>query len=438
MPLYDERDKRQKRSIVNFSLRGTIALGERTFNCFKCNKRGMPIVENLISENVVKCPHCGTTRDISRNLKGTGTRETGYFVLRRAPTFAQVYGEKPTEIEVTFPIASLEKSIKGEYVVWGASWPLCRGDGRNITAAQPLKTWKDDSGKVHVGSDDGKELIRDGIVERPFKWGDHSFAPGDTVPCPGKRADMYPHCSVCKANVELRIAPTTDSGIYEFGWWKLTSTSTENYNVIEETIQHCIKFFGDAFTLIPFTLRLVEKNRGYFDADENKRKMRNHYYLELIPPPEVSIIIRRMMYENFVKTGQLTTAKLDIPALPAGEERVLVEDDSVPDYVRYADDEGVFEGEYYESEQETPEVVEPELPAPESAPITPMSVAQIQEKYVDLWNRLKAHGVTAPMWSKVREDMDTVPAKMANMATVCEALDAGKSKEEALQLIAAE
>lgn len=428
MALKDRR-KRRKSNVLSFRQLGTVALGYKVFNC---KKAGCGAKKIRVTGDSVACPKCGTVRRFTGDPKTDGSypTEAGFFVLGNAPNLANAHGKEPTEIEVTFPFSTLEKNISGDYILWGAGSVLCKGDGEVVKEAWPFTTKKGQKGQLYVNSAPGQSLVRDGYAERAFDWGDQHFEAGDEVTCPGQDRDLYPHCANCKASVELRFSGTDQQGTYEYGYYKLTTTSAYNYDAMEEAIENGLRFFEKGFQFVPFKLRLVEKTRQYFDTRQNKRASSDHYYLELVPPPEITLLIRRMQAEEFMKTGRVLPAAQHIeqPALAGPVEELDPNDLPEPRYDDVEDAEFVEDAPQPVPEVEQQAIANIKAKEQTAAKADPVvNVSKVRDDYVDLWNQLNRAGIKTPLWSKVQNDPQKAVELVGVMRGGIEALDAGEN-----------
>lgn len=272
---------------------GIIRLGYRMFRCQRCHEkiRWHP--------GPVACPKCGHVQDV--DARRTFPQQADHFVLRDAPEIQAYYGpsgELVRELDVMLLFPDIERNFDASYQVWGGGILLCQGDGERVIRARPLKVVQK-NGRLVVSQDAGEALVRDGNALRAFKWGDHEFAPGDPVPCPGSRGiqgEGYPQCRGCGMSAMLKVAMAIPE-LFRFAYYQLATGSWRNYEGILATLQRVRGDYPDPATgemivgsrpvnAVRYKLRLQSEATAYYDERAGMLKPVEKYFLQMEPYPE--------------------------------------------------------------------------------------------------------------------------------------------------------
>ena len=252
--------------------------------------------------------------------------QDSHFVLTDAPDIAEVYGDKPRELDVILPFPDIARNFDAFYTVWAGGVLVCKGDGEYIRYATPLRT-EEKSGRTRVYNDSGDTLVSDGQAQVAFKWNGQEFEPGDLVPCSGAAQDLYPQCAACRKSALLKVMMAKPE-LIRCGYYQLATTSGRNYDTILGTLEMVSADGLRPVNGIPFKLRLVEEATTYID--KGKRKATKKWFVQLEPSP----VIVRALYQQQARA--LLGATIDTKANPVTGEVIdeweEVEDEAPPPF----------------------------------------------------------------------------------------------------------
>lgn len=250
-------------------------------------------------------------------------KATDYFVLTDAPDIAEVYGDKPRELDVLFPFPDIPRNFDAAYTVWGGGVLICRGDGEFVEHATPHKvshrTNKDGKKLLSVKNAPGGTLVSHGVAKCAFTWGDTKFQTGDHVACPGEEADAYPHCKACKISAILKVMMAKPD-LFRLGYYQISTGSGRNYDTILAALELLHDGLG-AVSGVPCKLRLVQEPSTYMD-DSGMRKKTKNWYLHL----ESDQVFTRTMYANQAMAALANIGQAPAPQLEAGYEEADFEE----------------------------------------------------------------------------------------------------------------
>ena len=237
------------------------------------------------------------------------------------------------ELDVLLPFPDVERNFDANYQVWGGGILLCQGDGEYVQYAIPHQC-RDTAKGVSVKNAPGPTLVSNGVAQVKFAWNGHEFEPGELVPCPGARADAYPHCGACSLGCLLKVM-MADPELFRMGYYQISTGSKRNYDTIMGTLEMVP---AERLNGLEFKLRMVEEPTTYVDKDGSRKKGKK-WFLQLEPDP----VKTREAYRRAI------AGPPPAPALPepAPEEWDDV-DDPLPPPVALAqepDEEVVVEGE---------------------------------------------------------------------------------------------
>lgn len=206
--------------------------------------------------------------------------QADHFVLTDAPEVAGVYGEQPRELDVILPFPDIERNFDAAYTVWAGGVLLCRGDGDYVDYATPHRA-EEKRGRTSVYNVAGDTLVSNGVAQINFEWNGELFRAGDHVPCPGAKADAYPHCCACRVSAVLKVMMARPD-LFRLGYYQIATGSGRNYDTILGTLE-LIHGQTGRVNGIPFKLRLVKESTVY--RDNGKRKTTEKWFLQLEPDP---------------------------------------------------------------------------------------------------------------------------------------------------------
>lgn len=258
-----------------------------------------------------------------------------HFVLTDAPEIAEVYGVEPTTLDIMLPFSDIERNFDAHYTVWAGGVLVCKGNGEFVEFAAPMnvtkKAGKNGKETTHVYNASGDTLVVDGVAQSSFDWGDEHFDSGDTVPCPGAAAGMYPQCASCKISAILKML-MADPRLFRLSYYQLATGSGSNYDNILGALELIRGDSVDPITGekrygtrpvsgVPFKLSLVKRQITYTD-DTGKRSKTEKFFLQLEPSPD------------YVRAALTSTARsafgFNQPQLPAPDP--ILEDDEFDDF----------------------------------------------------------------------------------------------------------
>lgn len=261
--------------------------------------------------------------------------QDNHFVLTDAPEIAEVYGAEPTTLDIMLPFSDIDRNFDAHYTVWAGGVLTCKGNGEFVEFAAPMnatkKAGKNGKETTHVYNAPGDTLVVDGVAQSSFDWGEEHFDAGDTVPCPGAAAGMYPQCASCKISAILKML-MADPRLFRLSYYQLATGSGSNYDNILGALELIRGDSVDPITGekrygtrpvsgVPFKLSLVKRQITYTD-DSGKRSKTEKYFLQLEPSPD------------YVRAALTSTARsafgFNQPQLPAPEP--ILEDDDFDDF----------------------------------------------------------------------------------------------------------
>jgi hypothetical protein len=235
-----------------------------------------------------------------------------HFVLTDAPEIAEVYGDRPRELDVILPFPDVMRNFDADYTVWAGGVLVCKGDGDYVEQAAPLKVVKAKTGKLSVRNAAGDTLVYSGVAQVAFSWNGEAFEPGDHVPCPGARADLYPHCAACRVSAVLKVMMARPD-LFRLGYYQISTGSGRNYDTILGTLE-LIHAQTGRVNGIPFKLRLVKEPTMYIE--KGKRHKTEKWFLQIEPDPDFT---RRLYSQQAARILDAGEPEVQAPALGAGE-----------------------------------------------------------------------------------------------------------------------
>jgi hypothetical protein len=157
--------------------------------------------------------------DKEQGDKGPYPRATDHFVIKDLPEVVAVYGKKPKELDIMFPVNDLEIVFPQWYKRYGKSGLLCRGDGE--TAEMVDK----DTGEIKK------------------------------IPCPGMECTWFQqkHCRYL-AHLQFLLPKVSILGVYQ-----IDTSSYHSIININSTLQLLRAVTGGRIAMIPLKLALRPK-----------------------------------------------------------------------------------------------------------------------------------------------------------------------------------
>ena len=263
----------------------------------------------LVRSGIIRLGH----RETKVKKRGDGsTYEVTYpvqddhFLLHDAPEIAEVYGDKPRELDVILPFPDIARNFDAFYKVWAGGVLICKGDGEYILHAAPFRVEEKD-GKTRVYNASGDTLVSDGQAQVAFEWNGQEFKPGDLIPCSGAAQDLYPHCAVCRKSAILKVMMAKPE-LIRFGYYQVATGSGRNYDTILGTLELISGEGQLPVSGILFKMRLVKEATTY--TEKGKRKATKKWFLQLEPEPTLV----RALYQQ--KARALLGATVDAKADP--------------------------------------------------------------------------------------------------------------------------
>jgi hypothetical protein len=275
------------------------------------------------------------------NASGIGEhpQKTDYFVLKDKETepIRKVYGEKPTCLDIVFPVEDEEKIKPQYYKNYSLTQGLrCHGTGAPSEENRRL-----------IDTDTGEMVNRD---TKHSKWVPYE--------CMGKECPEY-QAKQCKGIMSLQFILYKVPG---FGVWQINSGSWNSIVNINSCIDYIRALFGGHIAMIPLQLTIEPKEVQ--DPDSGKRL--TVYVLNL----RNNMTLAEMKASTIQFQKQLGIAeRLTLP--PAAEE---VEPDEI-----------IEDG----NEPESPEPPVQIVPPVSTPPATPAATQQPKETTIE-WDDLKA------------------------------------------------
>jgi hypothetical protein len=265
-----------------------------------------------------------------------------HFVLTDAPEIASVYGETPKEIDVLFPFPDVQRNFDAHYCVWAGGVLVCKGDGEQVLAANPFRV-EEKNGRVGVYNAPGDTLVDNGVALKAFSWNGSHFEAGETVPCPGAKQGLYPHCAACSPSSMLKVM-LAHQDLIRFGYYQISTGSGRNYDTLLGTMEEICKLAGRV-NGIPFKLRIVEEATLFQDA-AGQRKQTKRFFLQLEPQPElIQALYRKTQAALVAEPGGYQLHALPMEHEPEPEDYIdadglLIEEPAPPPVAHQAVAEG--------------------------------------------------------------------------------------------------
>ena len=242
----------------------------------------MPIKDRkrrrLVRLGVIRLGH-KETRKRDNGSEYSFPVQDDHFVLTDAPEIITIYGNEPRELDVMLPFPDIGRNFDAYYQVWASGVLLCQGDGEYVQYAAPVNVIKD-KGKERLRAGEGETLVNNGTACVPFDWNGDHFETGETVPCPGADANLYPHCQFCKLSALLKVMMARPE-LFRMGYYQIVTGSGRNYDTIMGTLE---AMPADKLSGIPFKLRLVKEATTY--TEKGKRHATEKWFIQLEPDPE--------------------------------------------------------------------------------------------------------------------------------------------------------
>jgi hypothetical protein len=236
---------------------------------------------------------------------------TDYFVLRDAPDLIDIYGDKPTRLNVLLPFDEIDRNFPAWHQLWSAGGLVCQGNGELIDYA--------------INPNTGEVLVRNGVAQISNGLsGGVKITQGDPVACPGLD-HSYGRCKNCRPRALLIVI------IPEMGRLAYYQVATGSiHNIINLTgqmrwYQECIGRLQG----IPFVLELRAESISTPSGEGGKRARREKYLLSLETHPDYV----RAMFEDMsarALPGAPPVAQLAAPAQDAQVESVEFDEDDAP------------------------------------------------------------------------------------------------------------
>jgi hypothetical protein len=236
---------------------------------------------------------------------------TDYFVLRDAPDLIDIYGDKPTRLNVLLPFDEIDRNFPAWHQLWSAGGLVCQGNGEFIDYAVSPQT-----GEVLVR--DGRALISNGLGNGI------KITAGEPVACPGLD-HSYSRCKNCRPRALLVVI------IPEMGRLAYYQVATGSiHNIINLTGQ--MRWYQERIGRlqgIPFVLELRAESISTPSGEGGKRARREKYLLSLETHPEY---VQAMLKEMSARAlpGGPPVAQLTAPAQDAPAESVDFAEDDAP------------------------------------------------------------------------------------------------------------
>ena len=179
------------------------------------------------------------------------------------------YGAEPRALFV-YPLGSTaDEVVNASYRRWTAgNLLLCRGDGERISRA-----FTQGKGSIQV--------VKNGVCVTAFEDGGQAFEPGDTVPCPGSRRDLYNKCLDCTIHSIMRFIvrdPHRPADLIgdAFGYFDISNKSPVNWETLTGqlmTFELVARNANKDLMALPLILQRVVRqmpvttNKGRFTKD---------------------------------------------------------------------------------------------------------------------------------------------------------------------------
>jgi predicted RNA-binding Zn-ribbon protein involved in translation (DUF1610 family) len=369
-----DRDRQTSRRLMRL---GIVRLGYRVIKCSndRCDQR----IRDT-GENVVTCPNCGQKNVLRRNgktVRYSYPMQADHFVLWDAPEIAQIYGEKPRELNVILPFREAHRNFDAFYELWAGGVLVCKGDGDQVLYAGPFNAEEDNKGQMRVHNAPGNTLVNDGQAQNTFSWNGKAFEPGEIVPCSGASQDLYDHCRACKAVARLKML-MADPELFRLGYYQLATGSGRNYDTLLATLE-LIEEAAGRVSGMPFVLRLVEEATSYKDESGTRRRT-DKWFLQLEPEPDLT----RKLYAKKIEQAVGEEKKaLPPPKETESEDWVIEEKDSPPPYAE-------AEAEIEESKPEEAKFTPPDTWQEFAAAAIDRLGFNAQKHVINAWRKIKA------------------------------------------------
>lgn len=311
-----------KRNRPGMARIGKIRLGYMLRKCTHCNRGTRAKLET--------CEHCGQ-KNPTPEKREMYPVSTSHFVLDDVPELIEVYGAKPTFLNIWFPFNSLDDSMPSAHKLHSASSVLCIGDGEKISYA--------------INAQTGKPIVRDVALvdysETNIEGEKVEFRKGEGVPCSGYKHDLYRKCAFCKPSTTLKFLIRE---IPRFAYYEITTGSITNYTRLDEQLSYFTApksegGMGVGLKGIPFRLSLapemisvpnLDRNGNPKNGEPPKKRVEKHL-LKLEIDPDW---IRQLMAVQ----SQLAAPSrllLDAPAtVNEPDDYLLVEDEFNQDEIK--------------------------------------------------------------------------------------------------------
>jgi hypothetical protein len=249
-----------------------------------------------------RLPRLGKIRlGIKKVSKKTGKEypaEAPHFVC--PPEVKRVYGEKPTELDIVFPVENPEVFFPQSYKAYGSDQRLkCKGDGETA---------------IRLNPETGELEERD----CPCEWLEEN------------KCSLRGHLMVLLPRVSM-------GGVYQ-----IDTGSYNNIVNINSYIDY-LKALVGRVSLIPLKLRRVEQV-----VNSPEGKARKHYLLQLELPADFQMVAKMRQEKNYIPPAQ--QFELEAPKEEGPEPDTPIE------LVEEEEIEKVIEGEVVEESQPEAEV----------------------------------------------------------------------------------
>lgn len=304
-----------------------------------------------------------------------------YFVLTDAPFLAEILGEQPQALQIHFPYPLFDDNITAAYRVWaggrrkGSGISVCQGDGEIVHSALPFKVSVDGEGRTHVNRAKGPRLVSYKRVAVDFKWGDHSFQVGDSIPCPGGAKGMYPHCEVCNPSILLKVMIRHPLEAARWGYWQIATGSIRNYRHFMGVWSSITN--GGQLPIpmndVPFVLRIMPEGT-LFQGRDQSWSAKKAFFLKLELDRKVAELVEGARDRRFVAMLEGRVDPMLVPQLSARLESDFDDpyedsgDDGIDEQLPFDEppvENGTYDEMYLEEDPFTEEETEPdESPAP--------------------------------------------------------------------------
>lgn len=322
---------------------------------------------------VKEMPILDLQKDATPRLKRAGVIRLGYkkknssgkeypvaadhFVLKDAPSLTEIYGDKPTRLNVYLPFDEVDRNLMAWHQLWVASSLLCRGDGQRVDYAVEHQT--------------GEVIVKRGKALATGKRGGIDMTAGHPVKCPGMDHGLYPRCEKCRPNALLIVIIPELSRL---AYYQIATSSI--HNIVNLTGQmRWVKQEIGHLQGVPFILELRQDSISTPGKNGN-RVRRDKYLMHLEPNPEWVKAMLAEMYKRALPGGANTQRAAIAARVESAEQEpetvsgdVLYEDEPEfePQAFDHDGDDGVTDGDFEENDEMPDFEPQPEPPTLEEA-----------------------------------------------------------------------